>query len=907
MLDLIIHMNKAHSVVIQYFHMLGFNNLTKIQKQALQPIFHKKDTLIIAPTGSGKTESAIMPIFYHLSKSKKKRKIKALYITPLKSLNRDIFNRLVKYSNTYNLSINIRHGDTPRSVRTNISNNPPDILITTPETLTALLIQQKMLSALSELEWIIVDEMHELLNSKRGTQLSLALERLHVNSQSDITRIGLSATIKNTTESAKFLTGTKRKFHVVIDKMQRIYDIQIKNVKGTINDSAHFIINYITKMHINRPILLFTNTRAEAELLTSIIKKHSTFNVELHHGSLSRVIREETEYTLRENKTNIVVCTSSLELGIDIPSVELVIHYGSPKQVLKLIQRIGRSKHGFGSTAKGLIVINNVDDEFESQAIVNSIQSKSLEEQRIHTNALDVLAHNIVGLAIQLNGISESDAFNIFVKAYPFRTITEDNFHQIISLLNYHKLISYHNKMIGKNFKSFKYYFDNLSTIFDVAKFKVCDIINKKIIGTLDQKFVANACDYGNIFVLRGTQWRIINIDENDSKINVEQFNSNGITIPYWEGETIPIDYLISENVAKLRSKSNLEIFKLRAKHQDMYDIPDDKTIVIESTKNIIVLHTCFGTKTNSAFAIFLSSMISSLSGFLTDSSSDAYRIVISSKSLISKKIIMEILFDEQHDLCNIIKTSLIGTHNLNWKTWCMAKKFGVIDKNVIYNKKAARFIYEKYTNTPIVSESVRELFHDKFDIVNLEFLLNKIRNNKINIKWHDVENFSNLSKPVLNGTTRYYSSPACIDKGILNLVKTRLFKNRHRLICIRCGLWQQVISTQEVPHHIFCPRCKSRQITATFYSDYELQKIIQKKYAGQKISVNENIRFNKAWKISSLVESFGQTALLVLSGYGIGGDTAARILRNMIDMDILYEQIYQAERQYVVNKGFWN
>jgi len=900
-------MNSIYSVISSHFHMLGFSNLTKIQTKALIPVFQKKDTLIIAPTGSGKTESAIIPIFYHLSKSKKTGKIKILYITPLKSLNRDVFNRITKYANTYNLSINIRHGDTPRSVRTNISNNPPDILITTPETLTALLIQKKMLSALSELEWIVIDELHELLNSKRGAQLSLALERLHINSQSNITRIGLSATIKNITESAKFLTGAKRKFLVVIDRLQRLYDIQIKYVEGTINDSAHFIINHLTKIHLNTPVLLFTNTRAEAELLTSVLKEQSKFNIELHHGSLSHVIREETEYALRENKTNIVVCTSSMELGIDIPSVELVIHYGSPRQVLKLIQRIGRSRHGFGSTAKGLIVINNVDDEFESQAIVNSIQSKSLEKQRIHVNALDVLAHNIVGLAIQLDEISEYDAFDIIVRAYPFRTITKDNFHEIINLLNYHKLINYNHKLIRKNFRSFKYYFDNLSTIFDVIKFKVFDIINKKIIGTLDQRFVANACDYGNIFVLRGTQWRIINIDEDDSKINVEQFNSNGMTVPYWEGETIPIDYSISKNVAKLRSKSNLEIFKLRSKNNNLYDIPDDKTIVVESTKNIIVLHTCFGTKTNSTFATFLASMVSSLSGFLTDSSSDAYRIVISSKSIISQKIIMNILFDEQNNIYNIIKTSLVGTHNLNWKTWCVATKFGVIAKNIIYNKKTARFIYEKYSNTPIVQESIRELLHDKFDIMHLEFLLSKIRNNEIDIKWHDVDDFSNLSKPVLNGTVRYYSSPACIDKGVLNLVKNRLFKNKHRLICIRCGLWQQVISTKEISRSIFCPRCKSRQITATFYSDYELQKIIQKKHAGQKMSVDENIRFKKAWKISSLVESFGQTALLVLSGYGVGGDTAARILRNMIDHDILYEQIYQAERQYIMNKGFWN
>lgn len=897
-------MNLINPDIISYFHMLGFTMLTRIQKKSLMPILQKKDTLVIAPTGSGKTESAIVPIFYHILKSKQIGKIKALYITPLKSLNRDVFKRIIKHAKIYNLSINVRHGDTTTSTRKYISNNPPDILITTPETLVALLIQKKMLLALSELEWVVIDEIHELLNSKRGTQLSLALERLTVNSQLDITRIGLSATIKNTIESAKFLVGSKRKFIIVQDKSQRQYNIKIKYINGTIGDSANYIINFLSNMDVHSPILLFTNTRAESELMASILKEKSDFNIELHHGSLSRIIREETEYALRENKTNVVVCTSSMELGIDIPSVELVIQYGSPKQVLKLIQRIGRSKHGFNSPATGLIIVNNVDDEFESKALVASIKSKSLEEQKIHVNALDVLAHNIVGLVIQLGKLSVREAFDISVKAYPFRTVNESDFLKLINLLKYHKLINYNKDMINKNFKSFRYYFDNISTIVDVIKFKVFDTINKKIIGTLDQKFVAIACDYGNIFVLRGTQWRIINIDDDELKINVEQFNSGETTIPYWEGENIPIDYIISQKVAELRTKSNLELFKLKS--NSTYDIPNEKTIVIEAMKNVIILHACFGTKTNSALATLLSSMISSLSGFLTDSSSDAYRIVISSKSIISQRIFTEILFDK-YDLNDLIRISLVGTHNLNWKTWCMAKKFGVLENNMSYNKKTARFIYEKYQNTEIVHEAIRELLHDKFDIKNLESLLFKIRSHDILLKWHDVDHFSDLSKPVLNSTARYYSSPSCIDKGILNTVKNRLYENKHRLICVRCGVWQLVASTKEIPKTIFCPYCKSRQITATFYSDHELQKIIQKKHDGKKMSKNELIRFNKAWKISSLIESFGQIALLVLSGYGIGVDTAARILKNMVDSTILYEQIYQAERQYIITKGFWN
>jgi len=174
------------------FNFAGFNKLTEIQKKAIPIILQKKDSLIIAPTGSGKTECAVIPIFTLLSESKKIGKIKALYITPLRALNRDIFRRITNYAKNDGLTIDIRHGDTSQTKRRQITETPPDVLITTPETLIILLTQKKILDALSELEWIIIDEVHELLSSERGSQLSLSLERLQLTSKLEITRIGLS-------------------------------------------------------------------------------------------------------------------------------------------------------------------------------------------------------------------------------------------------------------------------------------------------------------------------------------------------------------------------------------------------------------------------------------------------------------------------------------------------------------------------------------------------------------------------------------------------------------------------------------------------------------------------------------------------------------------------------------------
>ena len=250
---------------VEKFHSLGFEQLTDIQKKALPIIYQKKDSLVVAPTGSGKTECAAIPIFSQIKKTKKQGKIKALYVTPLRALNRDVFRRIIRYAEMDDLTIQIRHGDTPQSVRKKISDTPPDVLITTPETLVILLTQQKMLTALSELEQIVVDEVHELLASERGSQLSLSLERLQLNSNQKIVRTGLSATIGNTKDAAQFLVGTKKPCKIIKDKSVRKYEVEVKFVHGSISEVADSIIEYVEKLDLHSPILLFTNTRGESE------------------------------------------------------------------------------------------------------------------------------------------------------------------------------------------------------------------------------------------------------------------------------------------------------------------------------------------------------------------------------------------------------------------------------------------------------------------------------------------------------------------------------------------------------------------------------------------------------------------------------------------------------------------
>ena len=479
-----------------------------------------------------------------------------------------------------------------------------------------------MLQALNELEWIVIDEVHELLGNERGAQLSLSLERLQTNTRHPLTRIGLSATVGNTTESAKFVVGTKRKCKIIEDRSIRKYDVEVKYIDGTITDVVDFIIDYVTKSYSASPVLLFTNTRGESEYIASILKERTTVPIELHHGSLSQQVREETEATLREGKPGIVVCTSSLELGLDIGSVELVIHYGSPRQVSKLIQRIGRSRHRRGSSAKGVIVTNNADDEFEALAILERVKERSLEDQVIHDGPLDVLAHHLVGMTMQFGTVSIESALNMIRKAYSFRNITIQDLLSVLEILNNGSIIHFDKDemVFRKKGRSFRYYFENLSTIPDILKFKVFDTANKKIIGSLDQRFVGDYGDQGNVFVLRGMQWRILNVDDKSLRVNVEPVASGRINVPYWEGENIPVDFTTARKVGMFRTKTIVKAPASKIMESlSLGAIPDEKTIVVESqrTRNTVVMHACFGTRINATLSTLLSAMLSAKSGYL--------------------------------------------------------------------------------------------------------------------------------------------------------------------------------------------------------------------------------------------------------------------------------------------------
>ncbi|HZT34459.1 MAG TPA: Lhr helicase, partial [Nitrososphaera sp.] len=384
------------------------------------------------------------------------------------------------------------------------------------------------------------------------------------------------------------------------------------------------------------------------------------------------------------------------------------------------------------------------------------------------------------------------------------------------------------------------------------------------------------------------------------------------INIPYWVGEMIPVDARTAEEVGSIRNRAAKGTVKLSTGLIDdtkqLGIIPDAKNIVVESftSRNVLVMHSAQGSKVNNTLASLLSTILSSQLGYVVESRSDAYRIMLTSSARMAKGRI-EAALNDVYDLEPVIIASLAGTHQINWKVWMVAKRFGMIAREAVYDKKAARMIYDRYAKTPVSSESIRELVHDKYDIEQARKVLAGIKEGTIKIHWLEVTKFSDLAKPIMEHSAKSAAAPQSIEKGVIELVKERLEKTKHRLVCIRCGKWERVMETKETPEEIVCPQCRSKLVTATFWSDYDMSKIIQRRLAGGKLSEEENHRFERAWKVASLVNNFGRKALIVLAGHGVGADTAARILRNYVDDDLMYRGIYEAEKQYVITRGFWN
>jgi len=577
-----------HKAVSSWFEK-SFQIPTSVQDQAWKAIKSSENTLIAAPTGSGKTLAAFLSAIDDLVKQSIHGSLtpgtRIVYVSPLKALSNDIERNLrfpldgIKdellasgYS-AIDIQVMVRTGDTSMADRTNMIKNPPHILVTTPESLYLLLTSKNGRNMLRTVDTLIIDEIHALVGNKRGSHLALSVERLEALTERKLHRIGLSATQKPVEQVAAFLTGMKNNIPVpcsIIDtgharKLDLAIEIPNSPLTAVMANEVWTEI-YDKLIHLietHETTLIFVNTRRLAERLShNLNERLGPACVLAHHGSMSKDQRFEAEQLLKTGSLKALVATASMELGIDVGSIDLVCQIASPRSIAAFLQRVGRSGHSVHKIPKGRLFPLTCDELVECVAIMDAIRHGELDKIIMPEKPLDILAQQLVA-ETACRDYNEEELFSLVRSAYPYRDLTRKEFDEVLTMLSdgfttrrgrrgaylYHDII---NRLVSARKGARLTAIISGGSIPDNFDYDVVLEPENVFLGTLNEDFAIESIP-GDIFQLGNNSWKILRVE--NGKVRVEDAHGQPPNIPFWLGEAPGRTPELSFAVSRLREE----------------------------------------------------------------------------------------------------------------------------------------------------------------------------------------------------------------------------------------------------------------------------------------------------------------------------------------------------------------
>ncbi len=788
-----------HPLVREWFFS-KYSTFTPPQRYTIVEAFKGNNVLVTSPTGSGKTLAAFLAAISMLieraEKSILEDRVYVVYVSPLRALNNDIRKNLEEplkeiYSiaekrgiELQKIRIAVRTGDTDASERQRQMRRPPHILITTPETLAIVLCSPKFSKNLQNVKFLIIDEIHAIAENKRGVHLTLSMERLQRIQKGDMTRIGLSATISPLDEVARFLVGLeygKERDCVVADvTFEKRMDIKVVSplndfFSASAEEISEKLYDLIAEYVKNSSTtLIFTNTRSATERVVYHLKKRlKGFPIKAHHSSLSKEVRLEVERELKEGKLKCVVSSTSLELGIDIGYIDLVILLGSPKSINRALQRIGRSGHKLHEVSIGRIIVLDQDDLVECTVLAEEARNRRLDRIRIPKKCLDVLCQHLVGMAIEKKW-SVEEALALVRNAYPYKELTREEFISVLRYLSgqyselerkrvYAKIwFDEVEGVFGRRGKMARpIYYLNLGTIPDEVAINVITREGKRV-GKVEEDFAERLVS-GDVFVLAGKTFKFLK--SKGMNLIVEEVEGEKPTVPSWFSEQLPLSYDLALRIQKFRGdverwieemereefinflikEYNIErnsasaIYRYFVEQKLFSYIPTEKRVVVEKyegeDKNYYFFHTLVGRRANSALARvfgFRAGLMKNCNVQMAINDNGFALILPYYKKLNDAEI--EALFMlpefEEH-----LKRSLDRTEMLRRRFRHVAVRSFMVLKNYLGREKSVwrqqlsadsilSFLRRYYPEFPVLKETYREIMEDAMDIANaMDFL----------------------------------------------------------------------------------------------------------------------------------------------------------------------------------------